>query len=64
MEEEFSLKHVFSFVGFKELMDEGRKLSLQLGNANTALRKLRAKEKEGTGSVLFQITINSDITYD
>ena len=48
MEEEFSLKHVFSFVGFKELMDEGRKLSLQLGNANTALRKLRAKEKEGT----------------
>ena len=30
-------------------MDEGRKLSLQLGNANTALRKLRAKEKEGEG---------------
>ena len=33
----------------KELMEEGRKLSLQLGNANTALRKLRAKEKENEG---------------
>ena len=30
-------------------MEEGRKLSVQLGNANTALRKLRAKEKENEG---------------
>ena len=35
----------------KELMEEGRKLSLQLGNANTALRKLRAKEKENEGEL-------------
>jgi adenylate cyclase class IV len=27
-------------------MEEGTKLSHQLGSANTALRKLRAKEKE------------------
>ena len=33
----------------QELMEEGRKLSVQLGNANTALRKLRAKEKENEG---------------
>jgi len=33
----------------QELMDEGSKLSLQLGNANTALKKVRAKEKEGEG---------------
>lgn len=30
----------------QELMEEGTKLSHQLGSANTALRKLRAKEKE------------------